>query len=45
MLPSLVRPEDLDNKQGVLRLYFNYHSQIDPEIVYKVFWGFRLNAI
>ena len=45
MLASLVRPEDLDNEHGILRLYFNYHTQIDPEIVYKVFWGFRLNAI
>jgi len=44
MLPSLARLDDLDNKHGILRLYFNYHSQIDPEIVYKVFWGYRLNA-
>jgi len=36
---------DLETKQGVLRLYFNYHAQIDPQLVYDVFWGFQLNAI
>jgi hypothetical protein len=45
MLPLLARLDDLDSRDGILRLYFNYHSQIDPEIVYKVFWGYRLNAI
>jgi hypothetical protein len=37
--------KDLDNKDGALRLYFNYHAQVEPEVVYKVLWGLRLNAI
>lgn len=41
----MARQDDLDYEQGTLRLYFNYHAQIDPETVFKVFWGFRLNAI
>jgi hypothetical protein len=24
---------------GALRLLFNYHGQIDPEIVYRVLWS------
>jgi hypothetical protein len=46
--PRMLDPlslNELDRKDGVLRLYFNYHAQIDPETVYKVFWGFRLSAI
>ncbi|MDR1228735.1 MAG: hypothetical protein LBK55_06920 [Azoarcus sp.] len=42
---KLDRPDELDRSDGVLRLYFNYHAQIDPETVYKVFWGFQLSAI
>jgi hypothetical protein len=41
-------PEDLqglDWKDGTLRLHFNYHAQIDPDSVCRVFWGYRLNAI
>ena len=30
---------------GTLRLHFNYHAQIDPEIVYRIFWGMRLRAV
>lgn len=41
----MARQDVLDYEQGTLRLYFNYHAQIDPETVFKVFWGFRLNAI
>ena len=33
-----------DRRGGVLRLHFNYHAQIDPELVYRVFWGMRLRA-
>ncbi|GAB3366930.1 hypothetical protein GCM10027431_09690 [Lysobacter rhizosphaerae] len=36
---------DLDSRDGVLRLYFNYHAQVDPETAYKMLWGLRLNAI
>jgi hypothetical protein len=39
------RFDELDCRDGVLRLNFNYHAQIDPNTVYKVFWGFRLSAI
>ncbi len=41
----MARQEDLDYEQGTLRLYFNYHAQVDPEVVFKVFRGFRLKAI
>ena len=37
--------KELDSRDGVLRLYFNYHAQVDPETVYEILWGFRLNAI
>jgi hypothetical protein len=33
-----------DWRKDVLWLYFNYHAQIDPELVYKLFWGTRLHA-
>ena len=46
MLPMLNgRLTQLDREAGTLRLHFNYHAQVDPETVYKVFWGFRLKAI
>jgi hypothetical protein len=45
MVVASARPEGLDIEDGVLRLYFNYHTQIDPEIVRKVLWGFRLTAV
>ena len=35
----------LDIVAGTLRLHFNYHAQIDPEIVYRIFWGMRLRAV
>lgn len=40
-------PEDLqglDWKDGTLRLHFNYHAQIDPDTLCRIFWGYRLNA-
>ena len=46
--PRMLGPfslDELDNRDGLLRLYFNYHDQIDPDTVYKVFWGFRSSAI
>ena len=45
LLPLIVeRSEELDRQQNGLRIHFNYHAQIDPEIVYEVFCGFRLTA-
>lgn len=45
----LVQPPEelkaLDTNQGILRLHFNYHAQMDPQLVYDVLWGFQLNAI
>jgi hypothetical protein len=35
----------LDVGDGRLRLHFNYHAQLDPEMVVEVLWGFRLNAV
>ncbi len=37
--------EGLDVRSGKLRLHFNYHAQLDPEIVWRVLWGFRLTAL
>ena len=36
--------QGLDWKEGTLRLHFNYHAQIDPDIICRVLWGYRLNA-
>jgi len=33
-----------DRRSGALRLHFNYHAQIDPEIAYRLFWGLRLRS-
>lgn len=33
-----------DRRAGVLHLHFNYHAQIDPDLLYRVFWGMRLRA-
>jgi hypothetical protein len=41
-------PKDLaklERKEGILRLHFNYHAQIDPEIVLTVLRELRLHAI
>jgi hypothetical protein len=37
--------KDLEWLNGVLRLHFNYHAQVDPEKVYQVLRGYRPNAI
>ena len=37
--------QELEWQDGTLRLHFNYHAQIDPEWVYRVLWGYQLNAI
>ena len=36
---------DVDFASGTLRLHFNYHAQIDPDVVHNVLWGFRLHAV
>jgi hypothetical protein len=36
--------EGLDVRDGKLRLHFNYHAQLDPEIVLEVLRRFRLTA-
>jgi hypothetical protein len=38
------RMRGADRHGGVLRLYFNYHAQIDPELVCRVLWDMRLRA-
>lgn len=48
--PKMLAPLDIDLSQldirdRILRLHFNYHAQIDPDVVYRVLWGFRLDAI
>ncbi|HRJ69904.1 MAG TPA: hypothetical protein PK812_09860 [Beijerinckiaceae bacterium] len=42
-LPIIEAPS-LDWRDGALFLHFNYHAQIDPETVYRIFWGMRLQA-
>ncbi len=32
---------DLDRRDGILCLHFNYHAQEDPEAVWRIFWSFR----
>jgi hypothetical protein len=45
LLPMIEsQKKEFDCRNGLLRLHFNYHAQIDPDTVYKVFWGFRLKA-
>lgn len=36
--------ERLDRVDGVLRIHFNYHAQLDPEIVLAVLSRLRLRA-
>jgi len=37
-------PDALDRAPGLLRLHFNYHAQLDPEIVLEVLRRLRLRA-
>jgi hypothetical protein len=37
-------PGELDASEGVLRLHFNYHAQMDPQVAYETLWGLQLNA-
>ena len=34
----------LDIQNDTLRLYVNYHAQISPDTVYKIFWGLQLRV-
>ena len=34
----------LDRRDGVLRLHFNYHAQLDPEVVLRVLENLHLRA-
>jgi hypothetical protein len=43
LLPEEIK--ELDSKNGVLRLHFNYHAQLEPEHVLEVLRHVRLNAI
>ena len=36
---------NLDRKEGILRVHFNYHAQLDPEIVLTVLRELRLRVI
>lgn len=36
------RMRTADRRAGTLRLHFNYHRQLDPDLVHQVFWGMRL---
>jgi hypothetical protein len=38
------RMKTADRRQGALRLHFNYHTQIDPETAYRLFYTLRLRA-
>ena len=38
------RMKTADWRGGALWLYFNYHAQTDPDLVYRLFWGTRLRA-
>lgn len=38
-------PNELEIVDGVLRLQFNYHGQIEPEVVQKILSDFRTKAI
>ncbi len=40
----LTSMDKLDIQNGILRIYINYHAQINPDIVYKIFWGLQLRA-
>ncbi len=44
-LPDEIEMKKLDSKNGVLRLHFNYHAQLDPDVVFEVLGELRLNAI
>jgi hypothetical protein len=44
-LPRLAeRMRAADRRGGALNLHFNYHAQIDPEIVFRVLWDLRLRS-
>jgi len=36
---------DLNFVNNILKIHVNYHAQIDPELVYEVFWGYDFMPI
>ncbi|WP_092414802.1 hypothetical protein [Collimonas sp. OK307] len=36
--------ESLDIRNSALHIHFNYHAQIDPEVVYEILRGLRLKS-
>ena len=36
--------DQIDIRDGVVCLHFNYHMQLEPQAVYDIFWGMRLRA-
>jgi hypothetical protein len=37
--------KNLDREEGILKLHFNYHAQLDPEIVLTVLRELRLRSV
>ena len=44
LVPWPAGSQALDWQNGTLRLHFNYHAQVEPETIYRVFWGYQLKA-
>lgn len=40
-----VKPSALESKNGVICLHFNYHTQLDPDIVLEVLRRLKLHAL
>ncbi len=36
---------DLNFANNILKIHVNYHAQIDPELVYRVLWGYDFMPI
>ena len=44
-LPQLdERIRAAERRDGALRLFFSYHAQHDPEIVYRILWDLQLHS-
>jgi hypothetical protein len=45
LMPQLAeRMRRADRSPGLLRLHFNYHRQLDPDLVHEVLWGMQLRS-
>jgi hypothetical protein len=40
-----VKVSELESRNGIIYLHFNYHTQIDPEVVFEVLRNLRLRAL